>query len=157
LTRLIAPILVYTADEIWEVMPKRASDDPTNIVFNPMPAVKAADAQQDSQINARWERIRSIRGEVLAVLEAKRAEKVIGKSLEAKVTLRTGQDLSDISGELATAFIVSQVEVVRGDSEQLEITVEKADGEKCERCWVYSTSMAGDLCERCARVVADLE
>jgi len=152
LVRLIAPILCFTADEIWEELPRKKSDDSTSVIFNLMP-VKSGIKVSD-EFKAKWEKIRAIREEVLAALEIKRNEKVIGKSLEAKVILRTNEDLSGIEPELAAAFIVSQVEIQSG-GEAMEITVEKAVGEKCERCWVYSEKIVQDLCERCSRVVAE--
>jgi isoleucyl-tRNA synthetase len=148
LVRLVAPILCFTADEIWGELPLKASDDKTSVIFNSMPEKSGVSVGE--QFVAKWERIRAIREEVLAALEIKRNEKVIGKSLEAKVVISTDEDLSELESELASAFIVSQVEVVKGDG--FEIRVEKADGEKCERCWVFAT-LKDELCERCARVV----
>jgi isoleucyl-tRNA synthetase len=157
MTRLIAPILCFTAEEIWNELPLRKTDDSTSVVFNSMPdgsRLKKAGVTVSEEFNAKWEKIRAIRNDVLAALEIKRNEKVIGKSLEAKVTIKTNEDLSDVKPELAAACIVSQVEVVNGGT-PLEIIVEKADGEKCERCWIYSTNIKDGLCERCARVVKE--
>ena len=111
---------------------------------------------------AKWDKIHAIRDDVLVALEKKRNEKVIGKSLEAKVILHTDDDLSDILPELAMAFIVSKVEIgegegeLKGGVEGLSVTVVKAEGGKCERCWTYSDFVGTghpELCERCAKVI----
>ncbi len=160
LTRLIAPIITFTADEIWKELPKKSSDDARNVVFNRMP-----EATGISVDTAKWDKIHAIRDDVLVALEQKRNEKVIGKSLEAKVILHTNDDLSDILPVLNKAFIVSQVELADGEGEfhgnveGLSITIVKADGEKCARCWTYSDTVGKnveypDLCERCASVLS---
>ncbi|MBQ7835248.1 MAG: isoleucine--tRNA ligase [Ruminiclostridium sp.] len=159
LTRLIAPILSFTADEIWQELPTKQGDDKRHVVFNSMPEPTGISVD-----TAKWDRIHAIRDDVLVALEKKRNEKVIGKSLEAKVVLYTKDDLSDILSELDKAFIVSQVEIGEGEGEfsgsvdGLTITVEKATGEKCARCWTYSDTVGTnekhpELCARCACVV----
>ncbi len=159
LTRLIAPILSFTADEIWQELPTKAGDDKRHVVFNKMP-----EATGISVDTAKWDKIHAIRDDVLVALEKKRNEKVIGKSLEAKVILHSKEDLSDILPELDKAFIVSQVELAdgegefKGNYEGLSVTVEKATGEKCARCWTYSDTVGkseahADLCARCASVI----
>ena len=160
LTRLIAPILTFTADEIWKELPKSSKDDARNVVFNRMPEKTGVSID-----TSKWDRIHAIRDDVLAALELKRNEKLIGKSLEAKVILHTKEDLSAVLPELAAAFIVSQVEVdpdgegeFKGAIEGLSVTVVKADGQKCERCWTYSDFVGTHakhpgLCERCCRAV----
>jgi isoleucyl-tRNA synthetase len=151
LTRLIAPILCYTADEIWAELPKSAADDSDSVIFNQMPA--KSDVSVSDEFLAKWAQIKEIREKVLTALEAKRAEKVIGKSLEAKVILKGGEDFSALLPEFASAFIVSQVELEKG-GETLEIIVEKADGVKCPRCWIYSVNADEDgLCARCSQAV----
>lgn len=114
-------------------------------------------------------KIHQVRDEVNKALELKRNEKMIGKSLEAKVILFSSGELSlflkEVKDELKDAFIVSQVELAEGNGEinseleGLSITVAKADGNKCERCWQYSTTVGNcaehpTLCARCAKVVA---
>ena len=167
LTRLVAPILAFTSEEIWAAMPHLASDDAESVLFNEMP--KAVKLPTDEGFVAKWDRIHQIRDEVNKALELKRNEKIIGKSLEAKVKLYCSGELYDflnqVKGELESAFIVSQVELAEGsgevvsDLEGLSITVAKADGEKCERCWAYRTTVGKcaehpTLCERCAGVVS---
>jgi len=149
LTRLIAPILSFTADEIWAEMPRLSADYPESAVLNLMPEKTGITA--DDAFNAKWEKIRAIREDALAVLENKRSEKLIGKSLEAKIILSTNDDLQAILPDLTEVLIVSQVELKKGE---YNITVEKADGEKCLRCWTYANINADGLCPRCERVVS---
>ena len=148
LTRLVAPILAFTSEEIWAAMPHFAADDAESVLFNEMP--KPVALHTDESFVAKWDRIHQVRDEVNKALELKRNEKLIGKSLEAKVLLFCDGELLDflkgVEKELAAAFIVSQVKLEQGKGEfateldDLTITVEKADGEKCERCW--------SLCQR---------
>ncbi|MCL1881823.1 MAG: isoleucine--tRNA ligase [Oscillospiraceae bacterium] len=161
LTRLIAPILCFTADEIFEEMPKCKTDNSTSVHFNTMPK-KSGISLIDEEFEAfvqKWEKIRDIRGVILQALEVARNEKVIGKPLEARVTLQVGEDLSKYkitANELATACIVSSVEVIKGtESSEPSVTVAKAEGEKCERCWIYTTKIKDGLCERCAEVIRE--
>lgn len=156
LTKLIAPILCYTADEIWAELPKLANDDKNSIIFNQMPAKTGVSVS--TEFIAKWTKIKEIRDLVLTALEQKRAEKVIGKSLEAKVILKGGEDLSALLSELASAFIVSQVELEKGAEaaagSAVEIIVQKAGGVKCPRCWIYSENAnENELCARCSQVV----
>lgn len=170
LTRLIAPILAYTSDEIWQHMPHSKSDDTECVVYNEMP--KASGRAYDDSFKNKWQQVYEIREVVKKALEIKRAEKFIGASLEAKATLYCSDKLYDftasISDELTEIFIVSSVEVAKGGTgeisgelEGLSVTISRADGEKCERCWVYSESVGSDeehptLCKRCATVTADM-
>ncbi|MCL2109060.1 MAG: isoleucine--tRNA ligase [Oscillospiraceae bacterium] len=156
LTKLLAPILCYTAEEVWATLPHYKSDNLDSVVFNQMPTAIAG-IEADEIFTAKWDKIRGIRDLVLAALEQKRNEKIIGKSLEAKVILTGGEDLTALLPELTASCIVSQVEYRKG-GENLEVTVEKADGEKCSRCWIYATSVGQnakhpELCARCSHVV----
>jgi isoleucyl-tRNA synthetase len=112
----------------------------------------------------RWERLFSVRDIVLKKLEEARNEKLIGSSLEAKVVLQTSGDLLTLlrqyADDLRFIFIVSQVELKEADD--LHISIVKAEGEKCERCWNYSTRVGESeryptVCERCAPVLAEIE
>ena len=169
MTRMIAPILAYTADEIWEYMPHHQGADGRNVMYNQMPELTGVKA--DEAFTARWDRIHALRDDVQKALELSRKEKVIGKSLEASVTLYCGGELYDfvksVEEELKTVFIVSRVDVVKGgegaiqgEVEGFSVTVGKAGGEKCERCWVYSDTVGADpehptLCARCAAIVRE--
>ena len=120
---------------------------------------------------AKWEKIHAVRVDVQKALELARNEKKIGKSLEAKITLGAEGELYDflksVEGELAEIFITSAVEVssdkqaFAGDVEGLTVSVENAQGEKCERCWKFSTTVGNDakhptLCAHCAAVLAEM-
>ena len=172
MTRIMAPILAYTADEIWQAMPHRAEDDPRNVVFNEMHKPFAAYALTDAEM-ARWDKLIALRTDVNAVLEEKRAAKRIGKSLEAKVTLCPADAdaaavLDALKGlDLAELFIVSAVETVSAapaDAKPglsfpgIAVAADVAPGVKCPRCWTHSTAADADgLCPRCAKVVSFLK
>jgi len=158
MTKIMAPILCFTGDEIWQAMPHREGDDVRNVLFNDMNKV-FTDYALDADAMAKWEKIIEVRTVVNGVLETARAEKKIGKALEAKVDLTVPAEdafLAEMDGEmLADLLIVSQVNVTVGS--QLAASVENAAGEKCPRCWKHSTAAGTDnLCPRCAAVVATL-
>ena len=156
LVRMIAPILSFTSDEIWSFMPHKKTDKIESAMLNPFPTAQQA---EDKPLMEKWEAIRQIRTEVNKAIEEKRAAGQIGKSLEACVKVVCDGDrfalLSKIADQLATLFIVSQVKVEQG-ADSIEIT--QADGEKCVRCWIYSTQVGANkdhpqLCPRCAGVM----
>ncbi len=158
LTRLVAPVLAFTADEAWENLPNQTV---SSVHLAEFPKASGAD---NSQMLADWERIFSIRDEVLKALEEARTAKIIGSSLEAKVVLTVDKDttffLLDYFNDLRYIFIVSQVEVEQGD--KFNVRIEKADGAKCERCWNYSVRVGEfekypTVCERCAAALSEIE
>lgn len=167
MTRMIAPILAYTSDEIWSYMPHSSQEDPDCVLYNEMPQLTGV--QVDEEFVNRWDRIHALRDDVQKALELARKEKKIGKSLEAKVELYCQGELynfvKSVEQELKTVFIVSEVEVVgegqgdvHGEMDGFSITVKHAQGEKCVRCWVYSETVGQDaehpdLCHRCAAVI----
>ena len=162
MTRMFAPILAFTCDEVWLAMPHRRSDDARNVLFNEMVLPYGGCALSDEEM-AKWARIAALRTVVNGALEQARADKTIGKSLEAEVDLTvTAEDafLADMDAEtLADLFIVSQVRVDVG-AEQA-VAVRPASGCKCGRCWkvlptVGSDSKHPDLCPRCAQVLESL-
>ena len=142
MTRMIAPILAYTSDEIWKYMPHSENDNAEHIIYNEMPVPVAVDA--DESFMAFWYEIHQLRDEVKKALEPLIKEKTIKSSLEAKVKLSAGGDklefLKKAESELADAFIVSEIDINDNNCE-LEISVEKAEGEKCERCWTISKTV----------------
>lgn len=165
LTRLIAPILSFTSDEIWKFMPHKAEDDVRNVVLNDFPTVSG---EVDNELIERWEKIHAIRDDVKKALELARTEKIIGASLEGAVTVfASGEQytfLKSVEDILSTVFIVSSVELVEGDGGEhkgdsgIGVTVTHAAGEKCERCWSFSETVGKDtehptLCERCRNIV----
>lgn len=167
LVRLLTPILAYTSDEIWKFMPHRADDDKRAALLNDMPKKPEVDA--DAAFVERWDKIHAIRDDVQRALEVARKNKLIGKSLEACVTLYAEGELLDfvrsVADVLPGVFIVSDVKLVEGkcdenpcDVEGLGVSVAKAEGAKCERCWMYSSTVGENadhptLCARCAAVV----
>jgi isoleucyl-tRNA synthetase len=158
LCRLLAPILAFTADEAFENLPNQTL---ASVHLAEFPKVSGAD---DSQLLSDWERIFSIRDEVLKALEEARGAKVIGSSLEAKVILTVDKDttyfLLNYFEDLRYIFIVSQVEVHEGDKFNVEI--QRADGAKCERCWNYSVRVGEfekypTVCERCFAALSEIK
>lgn len=161
LCRLMAPLLAFTSDEAWENLP---GEREASVHMAEFPAATRLDEAAESELLSRWERIFAIRDEVLKALEAARNEKQIGSSLEAKVILTTDKPttmfLMEHFTELRYIFIVSQVEVHEG--EPFAVKIEKADGEKCERCWNYSTRVGEfenypTVCERCSEALKEIE
>ena len=159
MTRLFAPILAFTCDEIWLAMPHRSSDDARNVLFNEMVQPYTAYALSEDEM-AKWARIAVLRNAVNGELEQARAAKTIGKSLEAEVDLTVPAEdafLTEMdSAMLADLLIVSQVRVEVGDA--LTVAVRPANGAKCLRCWkvlptVGSDAQHPELCPRCAAVV----
>ncbi|MBQ2426941.1 MAG: isoleucine--tRNA ligase [Ruminococcus sp.] len=159
MTRMIAPILAYTSDEIWKFMPHSAADEASHVIYNEMPEKVAVDV--DDSFMEFWNRIHELRDDVKKTLEPMIKEKTIKSSLEAKVTLSAGGEtlefLKQAEPELADAFIVSEV-VIADNGAELDITAEKAEGEKCERCWAIRKSVGADaehptLCAHCCETL----
>ena len=160
-TKLLAPILCFTSQEIWSYIPK-LDGMKDYVVFEQMPEAKAA---ADEAFEAKWDRIMAIRDDVKKVLEQARADKVIGSALEAGLTLYCSKEVYDFLNaipmdELADLFIVSHVELIEGEGgvkglvEGLGVSAAHAAGNKCLRCWKYDTSVGEDgLCPRCAKVL----
>ncbi len=160
-TKLLAPILCFTSQEIWNYIPK-LDGMKDYVVFEQMPEAKAA---ADEAFEAKWDRIMAIRDDVKKVLEQARADKVIGSALEAGLTLYCSKEVYDFLNaipmdELADLFIVSHVDLVEGEGgvkglvEGLGVSAAHAAGNKCLRCWKYETTVGEDgLCPRCAKVL----
>ncbi|MBO4929276.1 MAG: isoleucine--tRNA ligase, partial [Clostridia bacterium] len=172
MTRLFAPILAFTCDEIWLAMPHKAGDDERNVLLNTFNG-KYAEYEQGNMVS--WTGLQQLRMGVNAALEVARADKKIGKALEAHVVLvvdETGKgNLQSIREQFqntwADLFIVSDVEVSEDAAlfEQaaetpiagVRVLVSEANGVKCPRCWKHTASQHEDgLCARCAAVVAEL-
>jgi isoleucyl-tRNA synthetase len=170
LARMLAPILVFTADEIWENLP--ATDNGALAASVHMSTLPASSGTDDSALAANWQRLFEVRDEVLRSLEEARVAKVIGSSLDARVELRASGDtyqmLARYESELRYLFIVSQVTLTElehaGSSATggVEVGVRRAQGEKCERCWNYSTHVGESpryptVCERCMAALEEIE
>lgn len=161
---MIAPVLSFTMEEVWQFMKKPASI-PESVFMMPWPECK--EEYIDEALESKWDNFIEIRSEITRVLEGARRAKTIGHSLDAKVELHaTGEALAilrSVEGDLATLLIVSQAKLVEGlaggveatGREDLKVTVQAAEGEKCERCWIYSDTVGKDaehptVCARCA-------
>jgi isoleucyl-tRNA synthetase len=153
LARLMAPVLAFTADEIWENIPG-ASDEAASVHLTLFPGPEEAWGAE--ALLARYEKLFEIRDAVMKALEEARNAKQIGSSLDARVTISATADTKDFLasfGEnLHFNFIVSQVKLEQGT--ELKVTVEKAEGKKCERCWHYTIDVGADprfpgVCGRC--------
>ncbi|MFC1807831.1 isoleucine--tRNA ligase [Candidatus Omnitrophota bacterium] len=166
----IAPILVFTAEEIWQNMPK-GKDAPESAHLSLWPQV--AELRSDKELEARWQELMNIRDAVLKTLEDKRTSGIIGSSLEAKVLLyakdnNTFDLLKNYENILCELFITSQAVVSKDGLPEgalkddkapgLAIVIERAQGKKCARCWNYSESVGedtnySDICHRCKKTV----
>ncbi len=170
LIRLLAPVLAFSAEEMWQAIPHKSEDKTLSVYLNDMPAYDEKLAYAD--IRERWDALLEMRDDVMKALELARAEKLVGKSLEAKITVYTENKdkmaiLESFGEELSTVFIVSGVTLVNGvaaegahteEGSDLSVLVACADGCKCDRCWSYSeqginTEDGGFLCERCRNIL----
>lgn len=168
LVKLTAPILSHTADEVWVFIPSVKED---SVQLTDMPEAK--EIANAKELEKKWNAFMKLRDDVLKALEAARNEKVIGKSLTAKVSLyvndSTKELLDSISENLSQLFIVSGFEIAGSYDqapenaiklEKAAIVVTKAEGETCERCWIVTPEVGKveehpTLCERCATVVKE--
>ena len=162
LTRLLAPVLPITAEHLWLALPDPRDESVHLTLF---PSKADLDALVDADLLARWERLIEVREQVTAQIEPLRKDKQIGSSLQAKAVLTaSGADvalLQRYTADLPMLFIVSEVEVrpAPGDA-PLTVTIERAGGVKCERCWRYVDKVSSDpawagLCERCQEALAE--
>src|SRR5438876_1939484 len=173
LVRLLAPIMSFTCDEVWQNLPKIETRG-ASVHMAKFPTAEdilgsASVPKEDPQQKSDWTTLLSIRDQVLKPLEEARAQNQIGKSLEARVKLTASDPLYGVlerhKDDLRYVFIVSQVTLEKGSGNgtgSLQVEVSRADGEKCERCWNYSTHVGEDpkyptICERCAPVLRQLE
>jgi isoleucyl-tRNA synthetase len=174
MVRLLAPVMSFTCDEVWQYLVAiQAREQSAHLAKFPT----AVDVLGSSTINAddpeqqqEWATLRSVRDQVLKLLEEARNQKQIGKSLEAQVKLTASDSLIPVLNrhrdELRYLFIVSAVTLEPSASgngtNPLSIVVTKAAGEKCERCWNYSVHVGEDkqyptVCERCSGVLKELD
>ncbi|MEG0178138.1 MAG: isoleucine--tRNA ligase [Oscillospiraceae bacterium] len=165
ITKLVAPILPFTSQEIWDYAPSFKAKQ-KYVVYEEMPNCDVY--AQDAEFRAKWNEIIAIRDDVRKVLEEARAAKTIGSSLEAKVVLHCNDKIfdfvSNIEKQLSQLFIVSDVKAEKNDGgskgefEGLGVSVEHMAGKKCERCWMYTDdigqhTMHPTLCARCADIL----
>jgi isoleucyl-tRNA synthetase len=167
LSLMLAPILAFTADEIWENLPPADVTNPraASVHLGTFPEVNE---QADTSLLSEWERLFEIREDVLRALEESRTAKLIGSSLEARVEISAAGSAYELlnlhKAQLRYLFIVSQVDVLPSDegASGVVIKVHPAAGEKCERCWNYSTHVGASahyptVCERCVAALEEIE
>ncbi len=162
LAKLMAPILSFTAEEIWRMLPDAARKDAMSVHLTSFP--EGEPVWRDEELTARWETLLACRSRVQGDLEIQRRDKVIGSSLEAHVQIEAGPDayrfLTAYGGDLSAIFIVSRVTVKQAEMEPMDIriTVERSNAAKCERCWNYREAVGKDathptLCDRCVEAI----
>ena len=160
LVRILAPMTCFTAEEIWKYMPHSKNENTESVMLDFYPVVN--EKWENKELAEKWEKIIAYKELVAKKLEEARAEKIIGHSLNSKVTLyaktaeyeflKANQEL------LMTVFIISDLQIEqdnRSEGEKVGVKVEMAEGEKCERCWMYSTTVGQDkenptICKRCS-------
>jgi isoleucyl-tRNA synthetase len=176
LVRAVAPILCFTAEEVWANLPApQLREKSVHLAkFLPPQALRQGVPQEYFARLEAWPQLIAVRNAVLKVLEVARQEKFIGGSLEAKIFLSVEGDLLNLLEEyraaLPSIFIVSQVEVsarpllwaTETDIPGLRVGIERAAGRKCERCWNYSEQVGKDsryptVCERCSQALREIE
>jgi isoleucyl-tRNA synthetase len=173
LVRLLAPIMSFTAEEVWRSLPKMASR-PESVHLDKFwtqtqVAGELFTFAEWQKLNQEWETLHAVRDQVLKELEAKRNSKLIGSGLEAQVTVVAGDPVYSVLAryheQLRYLFIVSAVSVEQASGNgagAVRVQVSKAAGKKCERCWNFSPHVGEDkayptVCERCSAVLKEIE
>lgn len=173
LVRLMAPLLPFTAEEIWTHMPEY-SDKRSSVHLTLLP--EANPGWKDESLADKWGMLLKVRAETTKALEEARAKKQIGHPLDATVILSVDDNLYGLlepyTEDLRFIFIVSNVSLLKDQKlddsfvsenvEGLAIQIETAPGKKCERCWVYETSVGSDseqpsICQRCLKALSEIE
>jgi isoleucyl-tRNA synthetase len=174
LVRLAAPIVSFTADEVWASLPKVSGrPESVHLAYFPAAAEITGPIADAARANALWkdfETLLRVRDVALKALEIARQEKQIGSALEAVITVTAPEELVPLleryREDLRFMLIVSGVEVKQGSSGNgnapLHVLVEKAPGAKCERCWNYSQQVGKNeryptVCERCSQALDEIE
>jgi isoleucyl-tRNA synthetase len=173
MTRLVAPILTFTTEEVWQHLPKIAArPESVHLALFPNAADLLGDAsvpEEDAQQSQDWATLLLVREQALKALEEERNSKRIGKSLEAQLTITAADPAYSVlvryQDQLRYLFIVTAVQLHQGSGNGtggVRVEVKKADGAKCDRCWNYSTRVGEDkiyptVCERCSAVLKELE
>jgi isoleucyl-tRNA synthetase len=172
MARLLAPILTFTCEEVWQHLPK-VSNRPDSVhlaLFPDAAAVLGSTVpESDPQEQQDWTTLLAVREQVMKALEEERNGKRIGKSLEAQLLITAADPAYSVlkrwASQLRYLFIVSAVTLKQGSGNGtagVHVEVKKADGAKCDRCWNYSTHVGEDqtyptICERCSSVLKELE
>ena len=161
---ILAPMTSFTAEEIYKYMPHKENEDNASVMMLQWPETN--DKYDNKELDEKWNKIIDLKNDVAKQLELAREEKVIGHSLNAKVTLFADQDNYDFLKEntelLKQVFIVSGLEIQQNNrkdaKEKIGIKIEVASGQKCERCWMYSETVGEDkenptICHRCSQAI----
>ncbi len=168
LVRLLAPLISFTCEEVWKHM-KAGTEDMESVHIASFPAAAALTDGLSPELRARaadWDKLVPVRDQVLKALDTARDDKIIGSSLEAGVSLSAGGELQPLlerhASELPGWFIVSQVELESQPGEGLTVSVDRARGDKCERCWKFTTDVGANpefptVCAACAAVLTGVE
>jgi len=171
LTRLMAPIMSFTCEEVWQYLPQLASrEQSVHLALFPGAAdILGSATATDPKADEDWTALRSVRDEVLKALETARNNKLIGTPLEAQISITAADPVFSLlqrhAEQLRYLFIVSHVTLTQGSgngTSGVKVEVKKADGAKCDRCWNYSVHVGEDknyptVCERCSAVLKELE
>jgi len=166
MTRLLAPILTFTAEEIWKMLPSWSNKE-TSVHLTRFPEVEGK--HLNPELGDNWKTMIDVRAEIAKALEQARKEKIIGHSLDARVSIAVPEKMKALLEnhleDLRALLIISQLQLVAENQitrpyvsdefKGLMVSVEKAFGKKCERCWIYSESVGEDkqhpkICARCA-------
>lgn len=166
LARLLAPILSFTCEEVWGYT-KFAGPAAPSVHMDHFPHpedLTVGFTSKERELSTEWEKLLPIRERVLKALDSAREEKVIGSSLEATVHLEAGEEeyllLQRFREDLPMWFITSDVTFALGQTQEMTVKVERARGDRCERCWRYTTDVGSNsdfptVCARCAAVLPD--
>ncbi len=165
LVRLLAPVLSFTCDEVWRYMHPDDAATSVHLAYFPAPGDLTDGITEGQRATAeKWQSLLPVRDQVLKALDIAREDKVIGASLEAAVSINAGGDLyellNEVLPELPALFIVSQVNLAPGVGKELTVSVERARGDKCERCWKYTEDVGANpefatVCAACANVLGE--
>ena len=171
MTRMLAPMLAFTSEEIWAAMPHAKADEASCVLLNDIPDYNEK-LCLSPELSAQWDKVIALRTDVNKALEAARGQKLVGKSLDAEVTLyltAEGKEAFDAMGQhdLAAVCIVSKVTVVEGEGQGVAgenfpgvtIAVAPSQAPKCSRCWAHNDQVDAEteLCPRCAGVLKKIQ
>jgi isoleucyl-tRNA synthetase len=171
MTRMLAPMLAFTSEEIWAAMPHAKDDEASCVLLNDIPDYNEK-LCLSPELSAQWDKVIALRTDVNKALETARAQKLVGKSLDAEVTLyltAEGKEAFDAMGQhdLAAVCIVSKVTVVEGEGQGVAgenfpgvtIAVAPSQAPKCSRCWAHNDQVDAEteLCPRCAGVLKKIQ
>ncbi len=171
LVKLLAPVMSFTCDEVWQYLPKTAERAASvHVVKFPVATeILGSAAKEDTRQKEDWTTLHAVRDEVLKALEEARNQKLIGTGLEAQVTIKAADPVYSVLAryrdQARYIFIVSALNLEQGSGNGtggIHVQVTKAPGKKCERCWNYSTRVGEDpkyptVCERCSAVLREIE